>query len=153
MKQIHISQKTVDKRIRRVVVNILRRADLLDSAGIHDGDTIGHFKRFFLIVRYKNAGDIDFIMQSPQPGPKFAADAGIERAEWFIEQKHFGFDSQRAGQSDALALTSGKLRRIAFGDPIQLNQFEKRHDTFANIFFRLADSLGAARAGQKRRFP
>jgi len=35
----------------RRLVNLARRADLLDPAGAHDRDPIGHRQRLFLVVR------------------------------------------------------------------------------------------------------
>src|SRR4029077_15780184 len=40
---------------------------------------------------------------------------GIERAEWFIEQKHFGMIDQRAGERDALRHAAGDMMRIGIG--------------------------------------
>ena len=34
-----------------MVVHVLRTADLLDVPVIHHDDAVGHFERFFLIVR------------------------------------------------------------------------------------------------------
>ena len=67
MKEIHISKKTKNKWIRRIVVDALRRSNLLDAACIQNGDTIGNLERFFLIVGNKDAGNTDFVMQPPQP--------------------------------------------------------------------------------------
>src|SRR4249920_139211 len=79
VKEIHIAEKSINKRICRVVVNALRRSDLLDAPCIEDGNAIGYFKGFFLIMGDENAGNIDFVMQSSQPCSKFAPDTRVER--------------------------------------------------------------------------
>src|SRR5436190_18735929 len=67
VEEIDVAEKAVDKRIGRTVIDALRCPHLLNSSGIHDGDTIGYFQRLLLIVSHKNAGDVDFIMQSAKP--------------------------------------------------------------------------------------
>ena len=87
-----------DKRRGRLLDDRLRRADLLDLAMVHHHHAVGHFQRFFLVMRDKNAGDVQFVMQAAQPLAQFLAHLGVQRAEGFIEQQHARFDSQRTRQ-------------------------------------------------------
>jgi hypothetical protein len=45
------------KRSRRLILDFTRGSDLLDSGVVHDGHSIGHFERFFLVMGNKEGGD------------------------------------------------------------------------------------------------
>ena len=47
---------------------------LFDFAFVHQHHTVGDFERFFLIMRDKDTGDVQFIMQLAQPATKFFSD-------------------------------------------------------------------------------
>jgi hypothetical protein len=57
----------------------------------------------------EDAGDVDLVVQPPQPAPQLLAHLGVERAERLVEQQHLRLDRQRAGQRHALALAAGEL--------------------------------------------
>jgi hypothetical protein len=44
-------------------------ADLLHATAVHHNNAVGYFKRFFLIVRHKNARDVIAVVQFAQPPP------------------------------------------------------------------------------------
>ena len=69
LKHVDIPKEMIDEWRGRVLVDLLRRADLLDVAFPHDDDTIGQFQRFLLVMSDKDAGNADVIMQPPQPAP------------------------------------------------------------------------------------
>ena len=52
----------------RAQVDVLGRAYLLDAAFIHDGQTIGHGERFFLVVGYQEEGDARRVVIGDEPG-------------------------------------------------------------------------------------
>ena len=80
---------------------------------------------FLLIVGHKDAGDVNVIVQAPKPRAQLLTHLGVERAEGFVEQEHFGLHGQGARQSHALPLSSGKLRREAVGERLQLDKLQK----------------------------
>ena len=84
MEEIHVAEKVVNERAGGVVVNFVGRANLLDPALVHYHNAIGHFQRFFLIVRHEDAGDVNFVMQLSQPTAQLQPDFGVERTERFI---------------------------------------------------------------------
>ncbi len=53
VKEIHVTEKIVNERIGRMMIDFLRRARLLDPAFVHQNHAVRHFQRFFLIVRDK----------------------------------------------------------------------------------------------------
>ena len=74
---------------------------------IHDGDAVGNFERLFLIVGDEDAGDVEFIVQPPEPAAEFFAHPGIERAEGLVEQQDTRLHGESARQSYALPLSAG----------------------------------------------
>ena len=75
-------------------------------------------------------------MTVAQPTAEFEADFGVESSKWFIQKKIFRIDGENAREGDALALTAGKFRRKAFGDPIELNEIEQKFDFLLDLLFR-----------------
>ena len=73
-------------------------------------------------MRHKDARNVQFVMESPEPASQFLSDFGIQCAKGFIKQEQFRFHGQRSGQGHALTLSSGKLVRIAVGHRLQLDQ-------------------------------
>ena len=108
-----------------MLVDFSGRADLLDLALVHQHHAVGHFERFFLVVRDEDAGDVQLVVQAPQPAAQLLAHLGVERAERLVQQQHLGLDRQRARQRDALPLSAGELMRIAVGEPVELHQLQQ----------------------------
>ncbi len=92
---------------------------------IEHHDDVGKLDRFLLIVRHENAGEMQFVMQAPQPAAQFMAHLAVEGAEGLVQQQHVGIDRQRARERDALPLAARQLRGIALSGPVELHQFEQ----------------------------
>ena len=106
-------------------VHLVRRADLLDPAVIHHHDAVGNLQRLLLVVRDEHAGDLQIVVESPQPAPQFLAHLRVQCAEGLVEQQHAGFDRQRTRQCDALPLTARELIWISIRQPVELHQLQK----------------------------
>ena len=105
-----------DLAIGRAPENLLRRADLLDAAVIHDDHPIGHGKRFRLMMGDVDEGDFELAMQPHQLSLHAHAQMRIERTERFVKQEHLRLDGKRARQRYALTLAAGKLVDGAIGE-------------------------------------
>src|SRR5262249_12727803 len=57
----------------------------------------------------------------------------VESAEGFIKQKHLGFVSKCPRDCDALLLAAGQLGWILFSMFLELDQFKKSINCFANL--------------------
>lgn len=104
MEEIDVAEEPVDERRGRRVVDRIGAADLLYLAAVHQHHVVGHFQRFFLIVRHEQAGDVQIVVQAAQPPAQLLAHLGIERAERLVEQQYARLHRQRARQGNALAL-------------------------------------------------
>ncbi len=67
MEQVHVSQKIVDEGSNRTMINLVWAPHLLDAAFIHHRDTVRNLQRLILIVSDEHAGNMNLVMQLPQP--------------------------------------------------------------------------------------
>ena len=68
---------------------------------------------------------MQLIVQAAQPAAKLLAHFGVERAERLVQQQHPRLDGQRAGEGDALPLSTGELGGKAVAGPVQLDQLKQ----------------------------
>src|SRR4051812_27241406 len=62
VKEIHVAEKARDESRRRPMIHLFGRANLLDSAFVHNSDAAGYFERLFLVMRDKDIGDAEALM-------------------------------------------------------------------------------------------
>ena len=105
--------KPGDELIGRLVVEIERRADLLDDAVMHHDDLVGHGHGLDLVVGDVDRGGLQPLMQLLDLGAHLHAQFGVEIGERLVEQKHLRIAHDGAAHGDALALAAGKLARKA----------------------------------------
>ena len=116
-----------DEAVGRPVVDVVRRVELLDDAGMHDGDAVGERQRLDLVV-----GDVDHrrlaepLMQALQLDAKLGAELGVEVRQRLVEEEDVDVAHQRAADRDALALAAGKLRRPALQQRLDLQELGRR---------------------------
>src|SRR5262245_13354016 len=87
-----------DELRARLLVDLLRRAQLLDAAGIHDGDQIGRGHGLALVVGNVDAGVVVGLVQAAHLKSHLFAQAGIEIGEGLVEQQHVRLHDQGARQ-------------------------------------------------------
>ena len=133
--------------IARRVIDLVRRAVLLDAAVVHHDDAVRELERLLLIVRDEHAGHVQLVVQPAQPAPQLLPHPGVERAERLVEQQHARLDGERARERHALPLAAGELRRIALGEPVELH--ERRAARARGRGSRASD--GRSRRGRTRR--
>ena len=92
------------------VVDLLRRAELLDHALVHDRDLVGHRHRFELIVGDVDRGRLDAVVQLAQLADHEVAELGIERAERLVHEEGHRPADDGAAERDALAVAAGESR-------------------------------------------
>src|SRR5579862_9065992 len=84
-----------------------------DAAGVQENDAGAEQERFANIVSDDDNGLGETAGDFQKALLQFGAGHGIQGAEGFIHQKNRGIGGQGAGHADALALSSGKLARVA----------------------------------------
>src|ERR1044072_164229 len=118
------------------LIELDRRADLLDPAIVEHGDPVAHTQRLVLVVGDVDEGQADLGLNRLQLGLHLLAQLQVERTERLVEQQHPGAieDSPRPG--DPLALAPGELTRLALAVARQADHLQ-----------RLVTAAGALRLG------
>ena len=102
-----------DECVRRTLVHLPRRADLLNLSVAQDGDAMSHRHRLDLIVRHIDAGRRELLLQFRDLGARLHAQFCVEIRERLIEEKHRGLAHDGATDGDALTLPAGEIARLA----------------------------------------
>ena len=137
---VHRPDERHDELVHRRVVQLARRADLLDPALVEEHDLARDLHRLLLVVRDDDRRHVHLVVEAPQPGPELLAHARVERTEGLVEQEHARLDRKGAGERHPLALASGKLGRIALREPVELDELEQLVHAIADLGARpLAD--------------
>ena len=113
--------------------------NLHDLSLVQHRNTIGHGHRLLLIVGHDQKGQAEIHLQIHQLELGFFTQFFIQRTQRLIQQQHFRALGNRARQSHTLALTTGKLMRLALGEFFQLHQLQHIIHTIGH--FRLGHAI------------
>ena len=116
-----MSHKLRHEAIRRPLVDIPRRTDLLQSPLADDGQLFRQQHGFFLVVGDVDHRGLELPLQAHQFAPHQQPRACVQVAERLIQQQHIGFSHERASQGDPLPLAPRQLVGTA---PQQLRHVE-----------------------------
>ena len=118
--------KSATNGVAGSLVDLARRADLLDHALVHHDDAVGHRQRLFLVVRDHDRRDAEPLLQRADLAAQPHALQRVERRQRLVEQQQARRRRERARQRDALLLAARQLARVlraAVGQADQLQQF------------------------------
>jgi len=102
-----------DESVGGGAVEVQGRADLLEGAGVHDGDDVAEGHRLLLVMGDVEGGGAEAGEEGFQFGAGGEAEAGVEAGEGFIEEEGGGLADDGAAEGDALALAAGEVGRAA----------------------------------------
>ena len=122
VEQVRHAQEAGHELRRRVLVQVSRVAQLLDVAGAHHRDPIGHGHRLVLVVGDVDEGDAYLRLDALELELHLFAQLEIECAQWLVEQQHARVIDQGASESDALLLAARQHARLASLVAGQLDQ-------------------------------
>ena len=122
---------------RRMVIQFLRRADLLNDAVIHHHHAVCQGHGFHLVMGHIDRGGIHRLMHLLDFGAHLHAELGIKVGKRFVEQEHFGVAHNGAAHRHALTLPTGKRLGLAFEQ--RRNVQNARGFLHAAINFRLGE--------------
>ena len=105
--------KSATNMRRRPVVDLLRRAELLDDAVVHDRDLVGHRHGLELVVGDVDGGRLDAVVQLAQLAAHEVAELGVERAERLVHEERHRPADDGAAERHALAVAAGEAARPA----------------------------------------
>ena len=98
-----------DELVDGLVVEVQRRADLLDLAVAHDHDLVSHRHGLDLIVRDVDHRGVESVVEVDELGAHLDAELGVEVGERLVEEEDLGIADDGAADRDALALAARKL--------------------------------------------
>ena len=96
-----------------LVVEVLRRADLLEHGLAHDGDPLAHRHRLDLVVGDVDDRRLEALVEAGDLGPRLDAQLGVEVGERLVHQEDGGLADDGPAEGDALALAAGELLGLA----------------------------------------
>ena len=109
--QVHLrrADEAGDEQIGRPREDLVRRGDLLDQAGAHDRDAIGHGQRLELIVGDDDGRLVQALQHLLDLAAHGLAQLHVQARERLVEQEALGVADDRAPDRDPLLLALGEL--------------------------------------------
>ena len=105
LEHVDLAQEVGDERRRRALVDVLRRADLLDRAVVHHDDAVRHRQRLLLVVRDHDRRDLE----------RAAAARGSRRAAARAPWRRAPTAARRAAAATATSPARARARPAAAG--------------------------------------
>ena len=102
-----------DEEVGGAVVEVERRADLLDGAAVHGDDAVGQRHRLDLVVGDVDRGGAEAGVELADLGAHLLAEAGVEVGERLVEEEGLGRADDGPAHGDALALAAGERLGLA----------------------------------------
>ena len=137
--EVRGAEEAGDERRRGPLVELRRRAELLDPPAVHHRDRVGHRHRFLLVVRDVDERDPDLLLDPLELHLHVLAQLEVERAERLVEKKHARMVHERSAEGDALLLSSRELLRLALRESGQADELEHLRDPSPQLI--LGDAL------------
>ena len=92
-----------------MVIDLIRRSDLLKAAVVHHCDRVRHIDGFFLVVGDIDKRDPQLLLQAFQLVLHGTPQLQIQCAKGFIQKKDFRIVHKSSGNGYTLTLTAGKF--------------------------------------------
>src|SRR5262249_49865041 len=108
-----------------LLVDLDRRAPLLDAALVEHGQAGAHGQRLFLVVGDVDDADPYLTLEALELELHLLAEFRIQRPQRLVEQEHLRLVDDGARQRDPLPLATGELDRLAATEPGQADHVER----------------------------
>jgi len=106
---IDLTHELGDELVLRLIINLVGRADLHQTALAHYADAVAHHHRLFQAVGDVDEGLAGYPVDVLQLLFQRLAQPEIERRQRLVEEQYFRVEGQGAGQRHALPLAAGTL--------------------------------------------
>ena len=106
IEQIHVAHKVRHETAVRVLVNVIGRAHLQQTAFAHHCNSVGHGHGFVLVMRDHDTGHTHLLDDVDQLDLGLLAQFFVQRAQGFIEHQQLRALGQAARQGHALLLAA-----------------------------------------------
>ena len=110
VEEVHLrrADEAGDEEVRRMVEDLLRRADLLDEAVAHDDDAVAERHGLDLVVRDVDERGVDLLAQLDDLGAHLVAELGVEVGQRLVHQEDLRAADDGAADGDTLPLAAGQ---------------------------------------------
>ena len=125
-----------DELVLRLVVEHLRRVDLLQAPGVHHRDAVAHRHRLDLVVRDVDRRHVEPPLELVDLGPHLHAELRVEVREGLVHQERLGLAHDRPAHRDALALAARERARLALQKLVDLEDVGGPLDALRDLLLR-----------------
>ena len=110
VEEVHLrrADEAGDEEVRRMVEDLLRRADLLDEAVAHDDDAVAERHGLDLVVRDVDEGGVDLLAQLDDLSAHLVTQLGVEVGQRLVHQEDLRAADDGAADGDTLPLAAGQ---------------------------------------------
>ena len=126
-----------------MVVELQRRADLLDAPVLQHDDAVGHRHRLDLVVRDVDRRRVQALVERLDLDAHLHPQLGVEVGQRLVEQEDLRVAHDRPAHRDALALAARELARIAVEVRGEVERFRSVLDLLRDRRLRLVAQLEA----------
>ena len=123
------------ERVFGFVVNVFRRAYLLNRSVLHNDDSVAHRQGFFLIVRNVNERYAEFFVHLFKFELHVFSHFEVERAERLVQKKNLGFVDDRSRDGYSLLLTARKSGYVPLFELFEVYEFENSRNLRVDYVF------------------
>ena len=134
--EVRHAEEVRDERGLRMLVDVARRTELLDSPARHHGEPVGHRQRLLLVVRDVEESDPDLALDRLELDLELAAELCVERAERLVQEEDGRREHERTSERDALLLPTGELVRTSLPEAAEPHELEGLGDPAALLVLR-----------------
>jgi len=115
VEEVHrgLADEAGDEDVGRFVVTLHRRADLLETAAVEDGDAVGHRHRLRLVVRDVDGRRVQVLLELLELRAHLRAQLRVQVRQRLVEQEHLRVADDGPPERDALLLATGELAGLA----------------------------------------
>ena len=124
VEDVALADEVRHEGILRLVVDHLRRADLLDPAFRHDHDGVGHGQRFFLVMGDVDESDAETVVHLLQLQLHLLPHLQIQGAQRLVQKQDLRLVDQSAGNGDTLLLSAGQSADGTALKALQVHQLQ-----------------------------
>src|SRR2546428_224973 len=113
-----------DEQARRMLVQLVRRGELLEAPGLEHRHQVAQIECLFLLVRHEEGRDPDPLDERPQLAPRPLPQARVQVRQRLVQEQHARLGRERPRQRHALLLPSRELLHAPLLEPLEPDEPE-----------------------------
>ena len=130
------ADEAADEEVHGMLVELLRRRDLLQLALAHDGDPVTHRHRLDLVVRDVDRRHAELVLQARDLGAHVHAELRVEVRKRLVHEKRLRLTHDRPAHRDPLPLTAGERAGLSVEELREPEDVRRLADTMVDLVLR-----------------